>query len=78
MQHYWTGLFTKAQTLEYLAALDCGHEPLPPVNRSLWICPPGRDASASCITKTRQKGTDGRLLYRLDLYRAAAPANPEV
>jgi hypothetical protein len=77
MQQYWTGLLAKAHALEYLAMQGCGHEPLPPLNRCLWICPPGPDATASCITKTRQKGADGRLLYRVDLYRAAPPAIEE-
>jgi hypothetical protein len=77
MQQYWSCLFTKAQTLKYLAALDCGHEPLPPLNHILWICLPGRDATATCITKTRQKGANGRLLYRVVLYRATPPANTE-
>lgn len=69
---YWSGHYTKAQTLTYLRALECEEE-LPPVGHSLWVSPPGA-ADVSCITKTRAKGPGGRLLYRLDLYCETKPA----
>ena len=68
MQKYWSAFYTKSQTINYLCAIGC-EEDLPKANRALWICPPGQDATTSCVTKTRQKGTDGKLLYRIDLYR---------
>lgn len=75
MHQVWEAYYTKAQAEAVIRAFECD-DPLPPRGRALWICPPGRDAHATCITKSKAKGPDGRLLYHVAVY-AAPTANTE-
>lgn len=69
MKAYWSGLFNAKQAQNYMASFSV-EEPLPKAGKCLWIAPPIGTGDTTCITKTTLKGTDRKLLYRIDLFRA--------
>lgn len=66
---YWSGEYTREQLQKVISAWGV-EDDLPNRGRQLLIAfPYGFDARVAIITKGARKGTDGRLLYRLELQR---------